>query len=316
MKHIKNTKEALKITFESKQYIVIGVLFAFFILAFNVLINNYSILLSSFSFMLLFTLFWGTLTSMTATSLIFLIVMSILAGIVLAMTIFIIRRQVTAAVGASSTSIIMSVVAPACPSCAIGVLSTLGLGGFMAYLPFNGLELGVLGVIVLSASLVFLSGKIISNSCPIKGENTMKNEMEFKVTKDTLWKVATVILLILLISFGLKWGFPITSNAVKSADGNSVKSVDGIVEVTTTLKGFKYNPDVITVKEGETVKLTIVNKDDVSHGLHLMQFGVMESIPAGSTKKVEFVAKETPTNNEATPTCSEEHGETLTINVV
>jgi len=64
-------------------------------------------------------------------------------------------------------SVLVSIVAPACPSCAIGLLSILGLGGFLAVLPFKGLELGVLGVVVLIFSTVYLSGKIVTNTCTI-----------------------------------------------------------------------------------------------------------------------------------------------------
>ena len=73
---------------------------------------------------------------------------------------------------------------------------------------------------------------------------------------------------------------------------------------------------MITVKEGSRVRLTIENKDNVVHGLHLPQFGIVDSQPALNTKTFEFVAIVTSTNNQAVPTCSLEHGETLTFNVV
>jgi len=88
-----------------------------------------------------------------------------------------------------------------------------------------------------------------------------------------------------------------------------------IVEVKTTLQGFQYNPDTITVKEGSVVRLVIDNKDNVNHGLHLPQFGVIDSIPPNTLKTVQFNAIITSTNGQAVPTCSQEHGETLTINV-
>ena len=128
------------------------------------------------------------------------------------------------------------------------------------------------------------------------------------IKKSTVWKGVAVIA-ILLVAF-------IVFKGKDTLTGGVVKDIDGVTEIKTTLQGFQYNPDTITVKKGTVVKLTIENKDNVNHGLHLMQFGVMDSIPALSTKTVEFTAIETPANGQAMPTCSQEHGETLTINTV
>jgi len=87
-----------------------------------------------------------------------------------------------------------------------------------------------------------------------------------------------------------------------------------IVEVKTVIQGFRYNPDTITVKEGSIVRLTVQSKDNVVHAFNLHQFGIMGSIRPGTTKTVEFTAIKT--NVQAVYTCSQEHGETLTIKVV
>ena len=134
-------------------------------------------------------------------------------------------------------------------------------------------------------------------------------EQDISIKKSTIWKVVTIVA-ILLVAFFIFNGFR------ESPTGNVVKSVDGLTEVKTTLQGFQYNPDTITVKKGTTVRLTIENKDNVNHGLHLPQFGIIDSVAALSTKTVEFTAIETPTNGQAMPTCAQEHGETLTINVI
>ena len=89
-----------------------------------------------------------------------------------------------------------------------------------------------------------------------------------------------------------------------------------VVEIKTVLKEFQYNPDTITVKRGSIIRLTIENKDNVVHGLHLPQFGIQDSQPPLNTKTIEFIAIETPSNGQAVPTCSQEHGETLTFNII
>ena len=170
MKYLNKIRPALKEVYSNRIYLVITVIVAFLIFSFNVLVTNYRILISNFSFKLLYSLFWGTLDTIEGVPLFLLITASASAGILLSMGIFLIRRQITGGIGAGSSSILASVVAPACPSCAIGLLSTLGLGGFLAVLPFRGLELGVFGVIVIAASIAYLSGKIVTQTCKIEAK--------------------------------------------------------------------------------------------------------------------------------------------------
>lgn len=174
MKSIRNVKTALKEVYKNKGYLFFTIGFSIVIFLFNALINNYKLLLSSFSFKLLFSLIGGIMTTITPTSLIFLVIISILAGIVISMGIFLIRRQIKGSVGTSAASVVIGIAMPACPSCAIGLLSILGLGGFLAVLPFKGLELGVLGMVLLIFSTVYLSGKIVADTCTISTKGGKK----------------------------------------------------------------------------------------------------------------------------------------------
>jgi len=106
----------------------------------------------------------------------------------------------------------------------------------------------------------------------------------------------------------------ITGNVV--AGGGVAGGPGETVEVKTVIQGYQYNPDTVTVKKGSKVKLTIENKDNVLHGLHLPQFGLVGGTPGGATKTYEFTAIESQANGQALPTCTQEHGETLTFNVV
>jgi len=168
MKYTDNIKKSLLEMYKSKSYLALTVVFGLIIFSFNALISNYKILISDFSLKLLFSLLAGTSTAMPTVSFIFLITMSVLAGIVLSMSIFLLRRQIKGSMGFTSSGILVSIVAPACPSCAIGLLSVLGLGGFLTVLPFKGVELGVMGIILLVFSIGFLSGKIVTKTCAIK----------------------------------------------------------------------------------------------------------------------------------------------------
>ena len=168
MKYINKVKEALKEVYQNKSYLVITGTFGFMIFAFNTLVNNYKILISKFSLKLFFSLLVGTLSTMSKLSLIFLIIMSILAGVVLSLSIYLTRRQIKGSVGASTSTLLVSLIAPACPSCAIGLISVLGFGSFLAVLPFKGLELGIFGIILLGVSVIYLSNKIVTKTCTIK----------------------------------------------------------------------------------------------------------------------------------------------------
>lgn len=168
IKYIDNTKQALKEVYTKKRYLVITLITAFIIIAFNLLVTNYRIIFSNFTPKLVFSLFIGGFYNIETLPLIFLIITSISAGVLLSMGIYIIRRQISGSVGVGSSSIAMSVIAPACPSCAIGLISTLGFGSFFAFLPFRGLELGVLAVIIIAASIIYMSGKIVTKTCSIK----------------------------------------------------------------------------------------------------------------------------------------------------
>ncbi len=246
MKYVNKVREALKEVYSSKKYVVVTFSVALVIFLFNTLVNNYRILFSDFSFSLFFSLLLGTLASMTTFSVVLLIVMSVLAGIVLAMTVFLVKKQVQGSVGAGSSGILVSLVAPACPSCAIGLLSVLGAGGFLSVLPFKGLELGFLGVSLLSLSTVYLSNKITTKTCIIAPQGVFKMESNnVSIKKSTLRRGAVVVLIAVLGFFAFKdnFGNGVTGNVV--AVNN-----DGVVEVSTTLQGFQYQPDTITIKKG------------------------------------------------------------------
>ena len=169
MKYLQNTKEALKEVYSHKSYFFLSLFTGFIIFSFNVTINNYKLILSNFSPRLFFSLLSGAFVTMSTTSLVLLIIMSVLAGIVTAMSVFLIKRQIKGS-AAGSSSVLVGIIAPSCPSCAVGLLSVLGLGGFIGFLPFKGAELGIIGISIMLISLVYLSKKVVTKTCKIKNE--------------------------------------------------------------------------------------------------------------------------------------------------
>ena len=52
---------------------------------------------------------------------------------------------------------------------------------------------------------------------------------------------------------------------------------------------WSFDPQTITVNEGDTVILNI-NSIDVNHGFAILEFGVNEFLRPGNTVRIEFVA--------------------------
>ncbi len=112
----------------------------------------------SYKWNLLVALLLGMWTIMSKLSLMLLMIVAILTGANL--TIVVQRLQVIRAsrkmsftVGGSS---LLGIVGSGCASCGLPILAFLGLSGAIFYLPFQGLELSVLAILLLSVSLYFL----------------------------------------------------------------------------------------------------------------------------------------------------------------
>lgn len=168
MKEITKTKEALKEVYSGKKYFVFSGLFSFFVFSFNAAIRNYKLLFSEFSVSLFLNLVIGVHSTMSPISFLFLIIISLLSGIVFSLSLFLLKRQISYSAGIGLSGIITSILTPACSSCALGLAGILGIGGFLSVLPFKGLELGVLGIVLSGVSLVYLSDKIATKVCDIK----------------------------------------------------------------------------------------------------------------------------------------------------
>lgn len=79
-----------------------------------------------------------------------------------------------------------------------------------------------------------------------------------------------------------------TKTEVKAEVKPAVKSF------TITAKSWKFSPSTITVKKGDTVRLTITSVD-VQHGFFLTAFNVNKDLQPGKTVTAEFVADKTGT---------------------
>ncbi len=62
-----------------------------------------------------------------------------------------------------------------------------------------------------------------------------------------------------------------------------------VKEFSITASQWKFEPGIITVKQGDAVKL-VLTSIDVTHGLSIPAFNVNKQIAPGSTVNAEFVA--------------------------
>ncbi len=66
-------------------------------------------------------------------------------------------------------------------------------------------------------------------------------------------------------------------------------STIAVKEFNMTAKRFEFTPNTITVNRGDRVVLRITSTD-VEHGFSLATFDIVETLPAGQTKTIEFTA--------------------------
>lgn len=171
MKYVGTIAEACKCVYSKPSYYLITMVSGVILISLNAVVRNYSLLWHQFSISLLFSLITGSISSLTISALVLLSFISLLGGIVFSMSLFLLRRQLTMNASLGLPGIIVAILAPACPSCALGLLSTLGIGGVLAFLPLGGTEFGLLGIVILMVSIGYLSRKIVTKTCEIKQGN-------------------------------------------------------------------------------------------------------------------------------------------------
>lgn len=96
--------------------------------------------------------------------------------------------------------------------------------------------------------------------------------------------ITIIIVLVLLVGAGI---------AYKQFSGKEEVQLTGEVKEFTIYarkNHWSWDPDTISVNEGDKVKITAINEDDYDHGFALDQFGISQRLPAGGRITVEFVA--------------------------
>lgn len=119
----------------------------------------------------------GFITNNTLPALVLLILISTLAGMNLALAIHRWKTQRALSMTQKSTcatGVSIGVLAAGCSSCGLSILAMIGLAGVIAFLPFQGLELSILSIIILITTLFWLSKN------PVKCVSSEKKVEEIK----------------------------------------------------------------------------------------------------------------------------------------
>ncbi len=80
-----------------------------------------------------------------------------------------------------------------------------------------------------------------------------------------------------------------TGIATTTTQSAITTTTQAVKEFTVTASQWKFDPNTVTVNEGDTVRLQI-KSIDVTHGFNLPAFDVNKQLDPGKTVTVEFVA--------------------------
>ena len=177
-------KTCLKTVFAKKGYVALAVVIALVFFLATVFISNYSFLgyvLSSPKHSVLekAMLFWTSIgyfeTGFTRSSQIITILISLLAGLNVAMSVYYVRRKLSfdRSSGVGVLGLVSGVFGIGCSACgSVLFTSVFGLSATTALttkLPLHGTEFGILGVLLLLASIWIVCEQIVNpKACAIK----------------------------------------------------------------------------------------------------------------------------------------------------
>ena len=69
-----------------------------------------------------------------------------------------------------------------------------------------------------------------------------------------------------------------------------IKPTGNVVEINITANKNKWDPTLITVKAGDTVKINLINEDPYDHGFAIEAFGINKRMLVKQKDTIEFVA--------------------------
>ena len=120
---------------------------------FSVWSSNYSV---ASKFKIFYILLLGTFRTISTIDIILLLIIAVLFGMNLSLVIQkinFIRREKNLKITLGTG--LISLASAGCASCGLSIVSFIGIGGVLALLPFGGMELYLLSIVILAASFTY-----------------------------------------------------------------------------------------------------------------------------------------------------------------
>ena len=175
---MKNYLIGFKEVFSKPFYVLVAFSGALLFYLLNVIISDFSglrAIAGNYSFFismkLVFYYFVGFLSTLDLYSAFFIVLIALLFGSYISLFTFKvvqIRKSRDEGSFVCTLGVLLGFIATGCAACGVGIASVLGLGGFLIFLPFNGMEIYVIAVILLLYANISISGRVVSNACPVK----------------------------------------------------------------------------------------------------------------------------------------------------
>lgn len=164
---------AFKQVFSQVRYIILASLIAFVVFVLSVWLQNLKLILIIITsstatlldkFSLLFSLLGSIQTNFTFFSAFYIIVIALLFGLNIAMITYYIQQQKSflrqSGITVSFGGLISGLFGIGCVACGSVLISLIGAGTLIAFLPFGGQEFGILGLGLISLSIFLIAKKI------------------------------------------------------------------------------------------------------------------------------------------------------------
>lgn len=98
-----------------------------------------------------------------------------------------------------------------------------------------------------------------------------------------------VVIAIIITGFILFTDKQTNQSQTINENSQSQTNSGDIKEFSIIAKNWEFQPETITVNEGDTVRLS-VESVDVTHGISIPEFGINENLEPGKTTTIEFIA--------------------------
>ena len=183
---LKQIGTSWKEVFRNWKYVTITMITAFVFYSINVLISswqNITALYPNLGFLKTINFFFivwiGFKSTIMFHSFISVVIISVLFGILMSLIFYkagfnVSKNKKIGVLG--GIGLFFGALAPGCVACGVGLASLLGLGaGALVFLPYEGLELSMLSIFLLSFAILKISGDLYTCNIPLR-----KNKIKMK----------------------------------------------------------------------------------------------------------------------------------------